>query len=51
MQLALRNPKETGGDGEHPRATLESLLTGERAKPLKPVRVPTMGFYGIRDAP
>jgi pilus assembly protein CpaB len=54
LQLSLRNPEDIGGEEERARATIETLLTGERVKALKRkrertfqiIRLPTGGFQG-----
>jgi pilus assembly protein CpaB len=38
LYLTLRNPEDIGGEEERARATIETLLTGERVKALKPMR-------------
>jgi pilus assembly protein CpaB len=35
LHLTLRNPEDIGGEEERARATIETLLTGERVKALK----------------
>jgi pilus assembly protein CpaB len=38
LHLSLRNPDDIGGEEERARATIETLLTGERVKALKKKR-------------
>jgi len=38
LHLSLRNPEDIGGEEERARATIETLLTGERVKALKKKR-------------
>lgn len=54
LHLSLRNPEDIGGEEERARATIETLLTGERVKALKRkrertfqiIRLPTGGARG-----
>jgi len=42
LHLTLRNPEDIGGEEERARATIETLLTGERVKALKRQREQTI---------
>ena len=42
LTLTLRNPEDIGGEEERARATIETLLTGERVKALKKKRLQTI---------
>jgi len=54
LYLSLRNPEDIGGEEERARATIQTLLTGERVKALKikrertfqVIRLPTGGGGG-----
>jgi pilus assembly protein CpaB len=51
LYLSLRNPEDIGGEEERGRATIDTLLTGERVRALKRkrertfqiIRLPTSG--------
>ena len=42
LHLTLRNPEDIGGEEERARATIETLITGERVKALKKKRDATI---------
>lgn len=50
LHLALRNPDDIGGEEERARATIETLLTGERVKALKRKRERTFQIIRLPSA-